>query len=193
MLHGLWAITICAAIFLVGGCGGGKPPPQNPSTVSSPALSPAEIKWTFQPGGITLTLGVDRYLNQSGEAAHTLLLCVYQLTTKGRFEELATTPTGLGTLFDCKGFDASVTHVQRVFVQPSHNATLTLDRAEGTKFLAVAAGYYEPLAGGVTRTWQIPMETSEKGMLFWKDTLYAPAKLEAMLILGPNGIQKVGE
>lgn len=179
--------------FTLLGCGGGQPAPQNPTTVTSPAASPAEIKWTYQVNAISLTLGVDKNLNEYNGMSHTLLLCVYQLSDKNKFNEFAGTSTGLNSLLACKSFDPSVTHVQRVFVQPDQNATLSMDRAEGAKFLAVAAGYYDLQGSGATRTWQIPMETSETGMLFWKDTWYAPAKLDAMLILGPHEIQKVGE
>lgn len=182
-----------ASALLAAGCGGGQQKPQNPTTVTSPALSPADIKWTYQINAISLILGVDKNLNEYQGAPHALLLCVYQLSSQNKFKEMAGTSTGLNALYDCKSFDASVTHVQRVFVQPSQNATLSMDRAEGTKFMAVAAGYYDLQGTGATRTWQIPMETSEKGMLFWKDTLYAPAKLDAMLILGPHELQKVGE
>lgn len=178
--------------LMVAGCGGGQPKPKDPTTVTSPAKSPAEIKWTYQVNAINLELRVEKNLNEYGGLPHTLLLCAYQLSDKNKFNELAGNPTGLTKLYDCKSFDSSVTHVQRIFVQPDHNATISMNRAEGSKYLGVAAGYYD-LAGSSTRVWQIPMNTDESGMLWWSETTYAPAKLDAILILGPHEIQKVGD
>lgn len=174
------------------GCGGEQAKPINPTTVTTPASSPAEIKWTYQLNAISLNMGVDANLNEYDGAPHTLLLCVYQLSGLIKFNELASTSTGLKSLYDCKSFDAAVTHVERIFVQPGRNATITMNRAEGTQFVGVAAGYYT-LQGKGTRIWQIPMDITTTGMLYWKDTWYAPAKLDAMLILGSHEIQKVGE
>ncbi|MGL1862945.1 MAG: type VI secretion system lipoprotein TssJ [Pseudodesulfovibrio sp.] len=186
-------IFLVVSTLVAAGCGGGQPKPKDPSTVTSPASSPAEIKWTYQVNAISMELRADKKLNEYDGSPHTLLLCVYQLSDTIKFKELAGTSTGLTKLYDCKSFDKSVTHVQRVFVQPDHNATETMDRAEGTKYVGVAAGYYDLQGGGATRTWQIPMDTTETGVIFFKDTWYAPAKLEAILVLGPHEIQKVGE
>jgi len=180
-------------LFVAAGCGGGQPKPKNPTTVTSPAASPAEIKWTYQINAISFKVAADKQLNEYNGSPHALLLCVYQLSDKNKFIEMAGTSTGLTTLYDCKSFDKTVTHVERSFMQPDQNATLSFDRAEGTKFVGVAAGYYDLQGGGATRTWQIPMDTTDTGMLWWSDTTYAPAKLDAMLILGPHEIQKVGE
>lgn len=193
MYRSVLILLVIASVVVVAGCGGG-PPPQDPSTVASPATSPAEIKWTYQVNAISLELRVDENLNEYNGAPHTLSLCVYQLSDKNKFNKLAGNPTGLTKLYECQSFDKSVTHVRREFVQPGdHNATLSMDRAEGTKYLGVAAGYYDLQGGGATRVWQIPMNVDSPGMMFWEDTLYTPAKLEAILVLGPHEIQKVGE
>ncbi|WP_432738116.1 type VI secretion system lipoprotein TssJ [Maridesulfovibrio sp. FT414] len=184
-------INLFAVFFLISGCGGNQKP-VNPTTVTTPASSPDQMKWTYQINAITFNLGVDKNLNEYDGAAHTLLLCFYQLSNLSKFNELSGTSTGMEKLFNCTSFDPSVTQVQRQFVQPGRNATIVMDRAEGTKFVGVVAGYYD-LQGSGSRTWQIPMDVTETGMLWWGDTWYAPAKLDAMIILGPHEIQKVGE
>lgn len=187
-----WLMLLFLLAFAVAGCGGGQKP-QDPSTVASPATSPAEMKWTYQVNAISLELRVDKNLNEYNGSPHTLSLCVYQLSDKNKFNELAGTSTGLSKLYECNSFDKSVTHVQREFVQPGQDTTLSLDRAEGTKFVGVAAGYYDLKGDGASRVWQIPMDIDSPGIFFWQDTLYTPAKLDAILILGPHEIQKVGD
>ncbi len=180
------------SMFVVTGCGG-KPKPVNPTTVTTPAKSPDEIKWTYQTNAISLKLDVDKELNQYNGESHTLLLCVYQLSDLSKFNELAGNSTGLSKLYNCTSFGPTVTQVRREFIQPGKNTTIAMDRAEGTKFVGVAAGYYNLEGAGATRNWQIPMNVTSTGMLWWSDTWYAPAKLNAMLILGSHEIQKVGE
>ena len=184
-------LFIIIVVISVTGCGG-KQKPVNPTTVTTPASSPDQIKWTYQINAISFKLGVDKNLNEYDGAPHTLLLCFYQLSKLNKFNELAGTSTGMEKLFNCTSFDPTVTDVQREFVQPGRNATIVMDRAEGTKFVGVVAGYYN-LEGKASRTWQIPMDVSETGMLWWGDTWYAPAKLDGMIILGPHELQKVGE
>ena len=186
-------LLILLLLLLVAVCGcGGKKKPVNPTTVTTPAASPDQMKWTYQINAISFKLGVDKNLNEYDGSPHTLLLCFYQLSNLSKFNELAGTSTGVEKMLNCTSFDHSVTQVKREFVQPGRNSTITMDRAEGTKFVGVVAGYYD-LQGKASRTWQIPMNVSETGMLWWGDTWYAPAKLDAMIILGPHEIQKVGE
>lgn len=161
-----YLIPLCVVFFvLIAGCGG-KQKPVNPTTVTTPASSPDQIKWTYQINAISFKLGVDKELNEFDGVPHSLLLCVYQLSELNKFNELAGNPAGLTKLYNCTSFDPTVTQVKREFVQPGKNATLTLDRAEGTKFVGVAAGYYNLEGDGATRTWQIPMDVTETGMLF---------------------------
>lgn len=190
-MHSRVLFLIFLVVFVVPGCGG-KQKPVNPTEVTTPASSPDQIKWTYQTDAISFKLGVDEKLNEYDGAPHTLLLCFYQLSKLTKFNALAGTSTGMEKLFNCTSFDPTVTQVQREFAQPGKNATIVMDRAEGTRFVGVVAGYYD-LQGKASRTWQIPMDVSETGMLWWGDTWYAPAKLDAMIILGPNELQKVGE
>ncbi len=190
---------MCKRILLVlliffaflAGCGGDKEP-VNPATVTTPAKSPGEMKWTYQTNAISFTVVADKNLNEYEGTHHTLLLCFYQLSTLKAFNEMARTSSGIEKLLNGTDFDPSVTLIKREFIRPGTNATLIMDRAEGTQYVGVAAGYYD-VQGSVTRSWQIPMDVSSTGMLWWGQDWYAPAKLEAMIVLGPHTIQKVGE
>ncbi|WP_320006566.1 type VI secretion system lipoprotein TssJ [Maridesulfovibrio sp.] len=190
-MRGRLFIFMLLLLVPVSGCGGNKKP-VNPTTVTTPASSPDQMKWTYQTDAISFKLGVAKNLNEYDGAPHSLLLCIYQLSNISKFNEFSGSSAGMEKLFNCTSFDPSVTQVKREFVQPGHNSTISMDRAEGTKFVGVVAGYYD-LQGKGSRTWQIPMDVSETGMLWWSDTWYSPAKLDAMIILGPHEIQKVGE
>lgn len=179
-------------MICLNGCGGGNKP-VNPTEVTTPASSPDQIKWTYQTNAISFKVAADKELNKYNGEAHTLLLCLYQLSDRNKFNELSRTSTGVSALYNCTSFGPSVTQVRREFIQPGRNSTIAMDRAEGTRFVGIAAGYYNLQGDGSTRSWEIPMDISETGMLWWSDTWYAPAKLDAMIILGPNEIQKVGD
>ena len=74
---------------------------------------------------------------------HPLHSCVYQLKDLNAFIKLTGYSDGLRELLDyrCATFDASA--AAPMDIQPEQELTLTLDRAEGVKYVAIAAGYYE--------------------------------------------------
>lgn len=187
-------LPLMAVIILLStlGCSGMKPP-SNPAELTTPASTPAEVHWTYQTAAISLTLKSHNQLNEYDGFSHALLLCVYQISDISKFSQMAATDSGLTHLYNCKGYDASVKKVRRIFVQPGTKTVLTFARAEGAQHLAVAAAYYDLQKDGATRTWPIPLDTSKTGILWWRSTLYSPGKLDATLILGPHEIQKLGD
>lgn len=188
----LWLAVLAACLPLLS-CGGSKqqPPPPKPYEVPQNAESPQAVKWGYMPGALTLNLKADPGLNTYEGLPHNVVLCVFQLSEPSAFEEAAASDGGIRRLLACDRFDKSVTHFDRRFVSPGSNATIAMDRAEGTQFVGVAAGYYDFQPGYVTRTWQIPLKVSQEGW-FWKTTYYNPGSLSMDLLLGPNSIQRMG-
>lgn len=186
-------VLLLAALvaFAASGCGGGKSAP--PSQYTNPSYSPQTMNWAFAPKALELTFISDPFLNEYEGAAHTLVVCVYQLQAPTAFQQLAATAPGISKLLECQNFDASVVSAQRVIVQPGRNEVLTVDRNEKAKFVALACGYYDLNLGSATRVYEIPVSSNTSGSLWWKETTYEPGKLLKKILLGKTGIQTMGD
>ncbi|MDK2956854.1 MAG: hypothetical protein PWQ57_2350 [Desulfovibrionales bacterium] len=195
-------LSMFLVVLALVACGGGgvqqtKQPPQAGQTVApsqvppKPASSPEQVKWTFDPGAVTLKLWADPRLNDYG-GAHALMLCVYQLSDLKAYQELSATAPGVTKMLACNQFDKSVASFQKVFVQPGQNATQVMDRAEGAQFVALVAGYYNFSPGpGTTRYFEIPLLVSDSGLIF-TSLEYTPAPLVMEMLLGPHQMQMIG-
>lgn len=177
------------------GCGGSDAGP-SPKEVQLSQQADALMKWEFTPGGIEVRFKADPQLNYYDGNPHTLALCIYQLAAPDSFKDQSQTESGLLTLLSCERFDeANVASSKRVFVQPGEERIMALDRAEGAKFLAVAAGYYELAPKAATRLFAVPVEEREEteGWIFTETyVVRTPGKLFMNLLLGPKEIQRVG-
>ena len=116
----------------------------------------------YEEGGVEIAVKADDQLNLSGGRPHTLVLCIYQLATPNAFNQLSGDEDGLYRLLECSLFDASVASAKRLIVHPGDSTTHTLDRAEGAKYVAVAAGYYHALDAPATIAGNIALA---KGLL----------------------------
>jgi len=169
------------------GCGGSS------ATSSADAQQPpkSQPQWTYAPGSLELRFHADGMLNAYDEQGHTLILCVYQLSDPNAYNKLAKNQTGLMKLLECSDFDKSAVYYQRLVVQPGEDQVMPLDRAEGAKYMAVAAGYYGLKPERCTRMFEIPVITRDEGF-FFTDIVRHPGKLLVNLFLGPTGIQLIG-
>jgi type VI secretion system VasD/TssJ family lipoprotein len=177
-------------------CGGGKDKSdksQIPATKPAPAEDPSKVHWTFEPGALKLMIYSKKDLNSYNGYPHSTLLCIYQLRETSGFKQLASSRTGIKKLLQCKSFDASVAHFEKHYVQPGHNSTMSLARAENAKHVGLVAGYYELNPGSVTRLYNIPLHEEKKGFLWWSKKQYRPGKLSMKLLLGAHSMQRVGE
>ena len=185
-------VLLLAILVALAGCGGGgKSAP--PSQYTNPSYSPQTMNWAFSPKALEFTFVSDPFLNEYEGAAHTLSVCVYQLQAPTAFQQLAATAPGISKLLECQSFDASVVSFQRVIVQPGRNETVTLDRGEKAKFVAITCGYYDLNLGAATQVYEIPVSSDTAGWLWWKETTYQPGKLSKKILLGKTGIQTMGD
>ena len=139
----------------------------------------ASTKWNFEREAVRLHLQADSRLNTYGEGPHTLLLCVYFLSDPNAFNETMEEKEGLSKLLECGRFDRSVARIKRLVIQPGQTSTELLDRAEGARYVGVAAGYYSMEKEGSTRLFAIPVTWLMKN----------PAMLDIDLYLGPQEMQ----
>ena len=177
-------VLILGMVLLVLSCASKK---DSRSTASSD-LQPAE--WRYEKDAIRLVFKADPKLNFRDGVPHTLHLCIYQLRDPNAFNQLAADQEGLYLLLGCSTFDASVTSFKGESIQPGQDLTMTLDRAEGSKYVGIAAGYYQIERERIIRFVEIPIEVKSKGLLGW--TKYAvPGVLNLDITLGPQQIEKV--
>jgi len=119
----------------------------------------------YQEGAIKIRVKADPQLNLSNGKPHTLLVCIYQLKDPNALNQLASDQEGLYRLLECNLFDASVAGAKKLIIQPGQDTTFNLDRAEGARYVAVAAGYYLIQRERMVRLYEIPVVVEKKGII----------------------------
>lgn len=150
-------------------------------------LEPA--KWSYQEDAIRMVLKADSQLNAHDGLPHALHLCLYQLQDPNAFNQLSADEDGLYLLLDCGVFDSSVTSFQRLTVQPGQQLSQSFDRAEGSRYVGIAAGYFIIEKERMTRFLKIPVKIKRRGILFKKYGV--PGELDLEITLGPKQIEKI--
>lgn len=146
-------------------------------------------QWGYEKDAIQMDLKADARLNLDDGAPHTLVLCTYQLRDPISFNQLAEDMEGISKLLACGLFDASVTTARRVTLQPGQDQSIKLDRAAGTQYVAVVAGYYTLHKDRMIRLFDIPVVVNEAGLIRRTKTS-RPGSITINLELGPLQIEK---
>ncbi|MFO7713036.1 type VI secretion system lipoprotein TssJ [Desulfosarcina sp.] len=147
-------------------------------------------QWTYAKDAIRMHIKADSKLNLNEGEAHTLLLCAYQLSDPNTFNQLANDHDGLYQLLECSLFGDGAAAAKRLILQPGQDINMTLDRAEGARFVAVVAGYYILEKDRMVKMVEIP-EYVEKTGLIKRISTRKPALLNIDLVLGPQQITTV--
>ncbi|HFQ80138.1 MAG TPA: type VI secretion system lipoprotein TssJ [Desulfobacterales bacterium] len=150
------------------------------------ASPPPPPQYTYGRDAIKIHIKADPELNQYNGSPHTLLLCVQQLSNPNTFSQLSGDMAGIYKLLGCSRYDSTVTNSRRIIVQPGQVAEYSLDRAENTKYVSVATGYYNVQKENVVRLIKIPVVVKTKGV-FSRTRTSEPAILNLELDLGPSG------
>jgi type VI secretion system VasD/TssJ family lipoprotein len=158
-------------------------------TFSACAKTVKKADWHFQKEAIQFHIKADHKLNLYNGREHTLYVCFYQLHEAKALERTAQDTRGLYTLLECKLFDESVVSADSDVIHAGENISLTFDRAEGAKYVAVVAGYSGTLNDDrVLRVFKVP--TYEKcESYFNSEYRCVPCSMEIQLDLGPNQIE----
>lgn len=155
------------------------------SCASTPLPPPV---FSYGRDAITIDISADPRLNLNGGSAHTLLLCVHQLRDPNAFNRLSSTEKGIYQLLECSQFDPGVTNSKRIIVQPGQQALHTLDRAEGSKYVAFVGGYYDARKEDVVGLFEIPVVKRTTGIVR-RTKFKEPGRLDITLELGPQRIR----
>ncbi len=148
---------------------------------------PPQTVWSYEKDAVTIHVKADAKLNFDDGMPHTLVLCIYQLRDPNTFNQLADDMPGIYKLLECGLFDGSVATAKRLIIHPGQDMDVRLDRAEGAKYVAAVAGYYELQKGRMIRLYEIPSVVETKGF-FKKTTTSKPGPLKVDLQLGPSQI-----
>lgn len=160
-------------VSLLAGCGG-KP-------VAPPQADYAQqaLRYHFQASS---------QLNLYADKPHALVLCTYQLSAPGVFQDLLDEPGGGNRLLACESFDSSVISRKRVVLQPGQEKDLVLDRAQGVRYLGLVAGYYDRHRGSFAKVIQVPVGEKRVGFLWIKKERYLDV-VDMTVYLQAQGIE----
>ncbi|MBI4848460.1 MAG: type VI secretion system lipoprotein TssJ [Nitrospirae bacterium] len=138
-------------------------------------------EYGYEKEGIIVHLKSDPQLNLYQKSPHTLFLCLYQLKDPNTFNQLMDETDGMQKLLECSRFDQSVTGAKSLVILPNQEKTEKLDRAEGTKYVGIIAGYYTLQKDSVTRFFPVQTGTFSS----------KPKVLNIDLYLGPQEIKEM--
>ncbi|MBT1072788.1 type VI secretion system lipoprotein TssJ [Pelotalea chapellei] len=145
--------------------------------------------WRYEKDAINLNIKADKHLNVYQKTSHALLLCVYHLRDTNAFNQYLNERDGLTKLLECGRFDPSVVLARQMIIQPGQELTQVMDRAEGTRFVNIAAGYYNLRTDQVTRSYPVPLDEVKRG----GNLIQTTKKLTIDLRLGPAAIDGTPE
>jgi type VI secretion system VasD/TssJ family lipoprotein len=147
-----------------------------------------ELKWTYAADGVQIAISADPALNRSGGQAHTLALTIVQLATPTAFTAYSSDSAKLKNLLLANGAPSGVLSLQRVFINPGEQRTVTMPRAEQAQYVGLAAGYYHLDAPRSTRLYRIGVGVDSSGFFLAQDHKASPEPLKIDLHLGADGI-----
>jgi type VI secretion system VasD/TssJ family lipoprotein len=147
----------------------------------------AKLKWDYSEKGVHVNWTASTDLNVSGGDPHSLLLTVLQMPDPNVFRQAAASSQGLSALLSAATLPTGFTSMQRIFIQPGKRGDTWLPRAEGTRYVAVIAGYYSLDTARVTRLYRVGADVDSKGW-FVKTRTAEPLPLDITLELGSDGL-----
>jgi type VI secretion system VasD/TssJ family lipoprotein len=148
----------------------------------------------FEPEQIKFWITADECLNKYNGRCHTLYVCIYQLRDPNSFNRMAEIQEGLYELLGegCRFNDPSVAFAKGTQIRPNQkDFAITLDRAEGAKYIGIVAGYSSLQKEGTVRLFDIPIIEQKRKEGWFRKVLYkAYGPITIDLVLGETQIRK---
>lgn len=145
---------------------------------SSPSPQP---EWSLAEKAIRLTFRADTRVNFFDDQPHTVAVAVYQLAEPNGFSQLLTYPNGLQQMLTgSKELPPSLAS-DHFFLQPGEITEKMYDRAEGAKWIILAAGLYTAIPEKTTILKKIPIEVERSWLTFSKKAVI-PAYTKTVLL-----------
>lgn len=146
-----------------------------------------EMKWSYAPDGLQIKVKADPLLNEAGGQPHMLAVVVVQLEVPNAFTAMTSDSDKLRELLLAPGPSQGMLALDRVFIAPGDQRTLTLPRVEKAQYIGLAAGYNHLDPARSTRLYQVGVHVDSSGLVVKKRTA-APDALAIELHLGPESI-----
>jgi type VI secretion system VasD/TssJ family lipoprotein len=170
-------------LLLLAACGG-KDAIAPPMPKPAPAEDPSRVVWNAEPGGVRLSIETTDDLNAQDGASLSLSLCVFQMDKTDKFDDLAQTPEGLDKLQACTVDAAGAASAKRYWLQPGQKFSEDIDRAEGARVMAVAAGYTHLKPELSRASFRYLMHSDKEGYIpGFRKTVYSAAPMDIVIRL----------
>jgi len=144
-----------------------------------------DCEYGYAKDAVVFDLAASPDLNRFNNQAHTVVLVFHALSDPNAFNQLLESAEGVGRLLEGKRFDPSSLSTRQIVIQPGEARQFVMDRVQGTRYIAVVAGFYAQQANNFSRLFPIPTRKvrsllgAEKGCL--------TEVLSARLELGSDG------
>ena len=138
----------------------------------------------YAKNSVIVNVTADPQLNLYAGTPHTLFVCIYQIKDPKTLNQLAGDQEGLYRLLECSLFDGSVAGANKLVIQPGQHEMFTFDRAEGTRYVAVVAGYSRLERERILRLYEVPVKGIVRRLIGSRFDILA-----IDLKLGPQQIQ----
>jgi type VI secretion system VasD/TssJ family lipoprotein len=135
---------------------------------SSPAPHP---EWSLAEKAVRLTFKADAQVNFFDEQPHAVAVAVYQLAEPSGFSQLLTYSTGLQQVLVASRELPPSLASDHFFLQPGESVEKIYDRAEGAKWVVIAAGLYSASPQQSARLEKIPFEVERSWLTFSKSAV----------------------
>lgn len=119
-------------------------------------IEQSDTKTTPIKNGINLNFKADKKLNWHKKTAHALVVCVYQCKELNGFNQKVEEKDSISKLMECSRYDSSVNFAKRIIVQPGKDVNESMQIYDGTKYVAVVAGYYKAKKNDSFKTFVLP-------------------------------------
>lgn len=160
-------------------------------TANGAASQPDKVRYVYSPGALTLSFTASKGLNRADGTSHALAFTVYHLSDRAGLDMLRASEEGRRVLMSGERFDASVLSARTVFVQPGAASRMILDRVEGGRYVALAAGYHHGGESGTVYVTEYGIgrySTGGETILHRGAVMFQPLPLVLDVVLGDDGM-----
>jgi type VI secretion system VasD/TssJ family lipoprotein len=147
------------------------------------------MKWTYAGDGVQIAVKADPKLNYSNSQPHTLAMTVVQMEDPSAFAPYAASSSKMSGLLLTDAPPQGLLALNRVFITPGENQTITVPRVEKAQYVGLVTGYYHLDPARSARLYQVGVEVNSSGIMVTTRSA-SPEPLKIDLRLGPDGIQE---